>query len=423
MSINEAGVRIADPDTSYSDNHHVGYRTAGLTISAEYTNFTGIDLYLKTQNNLPFVVEPNTQQICSAETRPHLEVKITYHLHNNDSILRTMETLVALRANSSLHGLDINALIAKIMKLYESDASKNNKLNFKFMVYKRVLLDDLIRSDTLYLRECDLIVARSRAQMGMPHPNSSEGMHRTEVMSNKKLMGLTGIFTRVVDNENLAKVRYYYAGKHLITVPSDHAQDKASGVYCTISTTASDGVVSQQEIFMTFEEAQERIGLYRTQDDALSHGDPEIALRAEEARNKSEEARSKLEASRLSRELAEVKHRSEMAALQKEEELTRIRHSLEITKAENGQLKESLEIRKVAREDGYDVVKKKRDDKFEKRKKSREDRYDDRDKYRKDYYDRRSYERKDSSELIKFIPGLAIGLLTAFALVRSGSSK
>ena len=84
---------------------------------------------------------------------------------------------------------------------------------------------------------------------------------------------------------------------------------------------------------------------------------------------------------------------------------------------ENNQLKESLAIRKAVREDGFDEKKMV----MSESEIARKDQYDRQERSRKDYYESRSYERKDTSELLKFIPGLIIGALTAFAILTGGS--
>lgn len=422
MAVLENGVRVVVPETAYQDGRQIGYKTAGLTLSTEYTNYTGADIYIKSQNNLGFVVEPNTKTASVEEPRPHVEIKFIYTIHNNDGILGTMQLMSAMDQNGMLLGLDAEALQKRLTDLYMRDASRGNKMNFSFVIYKRVLDDELRRSKTVYVRECDLIVCKDKSSMMVPHPNSNEGMQQTEVTVNRNYYGQAGIFVKVIDNQHLAKIRYYHGGKNLISVPSIVDESKESGVYCTISTMASDGLVTPTSRFLTFEEAEEAIGLYRTKEEALSHGDPEIALRAEEARNKAEEAKGKVEERRLARELTEVKHRAEMEAIRREEELNQLKQSLEIYRGENTRLKESIDVRKSVRDDSYDVVKKHRDDEFDQTKKYREDYYETRDRRRKDYYEDRSYERKDSSEMIKFIPAFLLGIAGAVAFIRTQNS-
>ena len=398
--------RVIVPNTHYQkDSNCINYKTASLSINTEYSNFTGVMIYVKTQNNIPFAVDPNFRTASTDEPRANFEIKITYRLHNNDGIVNTFELLQGLIQHNSIQGTDAEEILKRISALYIKDASRTNKLDFSFTIYKRILLEEINRNRSVYVRETDLVISKDKVGVTLPHPNSSEGLQQFDIERNKDYQGQAGVFVRVVDNENLAKVRYYYSGMHLITVPSTNDDQRESGVYCTISSTAPDGLILPVSKFFSFEDAESNIGLYRTQEEALSHGDPELALRAEEARSKNEERR-------LTRELIEVKHKSEMEA-------NKAKHELETIKSENARLKESIDLNKTLRDNTFDVVKKDRDVEFDTLKRHREDYYDDRNVKRKDYYEERSSDRKDTSELIKFIPALLVGIAGTFIWMKS----
>lgn len=407
---------VVVPESNYQhSNSRIGYKTASLTITSEYSNYTGMMIYIKTQNNIPFAVDPNTRTACVDETRPNLEIKMTYRIHNNDGTNGTLELLQGLRQHSSLQGSDAEEILNQITDLYIRDASRSNKLDFNFVIYKRILLDELHRNRSIYVRETDVIISKDKVAMAAPHPNSSEGLQQFDISANKAYQGQAGVFVRVIDNENLAKARYYYSGKHLITVPSSNDPQRESGVYCTVSTTASDGLITPTTKFFTFEEAESAIGLYRTQDEAISEGTPELILRNQEAEFRAEERRMNIE-------LTDLKHKSER-------EITNAKRDLELSKNENARLKEYLENLKTLRENSYDAVKKDRDDVYDTRKRYREDyqeerkdHFEERGNRRKDHYEDRSYERKDTSELIKFIPALVLGIAGTFVWMNSQKS-
>lgn len=423
MTILDRNFRVVTPSTGFTDGRMVSYKTASFTAINDFTNYTGLELYVKMQNNIPICVPSCTTTASVEETRPHLEIKTTYAIHTNDGILGTMQVLNALLNNHQVLSNDAEELRKRLADLYAHDASKTNKINFTFSVYKRVLEDDLRKSKITYIREIDVAVMRDRTMIHIPHPNSNEGLQQADVENDRRYHNQAGVFVRVVDNEGLAGQRYFYSAKQLVTVPSSLDTTVQNGVYCTISTMDVDGLLTAKTEFMSFKEAEERIGLYRTKEDAITHGDPEMAIRAEEARNKAEERR-------LSAELTELKHKSAMEKLNKEEELSRMNHTIELLKQESTHLKESLDIKKVVREDSFETKKRFRDDDFETRKRYREDYYDDRhhhrdDHYerrsheRKDYYDERSHSRKDHSEFIKYLPGLVLGIAGTFAVLRS----
>lgn len=416
------GLAVVVPESTYNDSRHMSYNTAGFVMSCEYTNYTQMSLYLKTQTNMPFVLEPNGQIINASDSRPHLEVKMTYKLQNNASISETMQLLSALVNNNEHLSADAAQLHQRLEDLYKRDGSRSNKMNFAFSVFKTIQEDEIKRTKSVYIRECDLVIAKDRTAIRLPHPNSPEGLQQTEFNSSKIYYGQAGIFVKVVDNECLAKQRYYYSGKHLITVPSSSDNLKESGVYYTVSTMDTDGMITPETMFISFKDAEEILGLYRFQEDAMSHGNPEILLKAEDSRHKAEERR-------LANQVQTQKHAHDLESMKFERELSEIKQTLEFQKAENAALKESLEIRKNYRDEGLEIKKQRLESTkqesevqkqhYEGKKRKREDYFEDRDRRRKDYYEDRSYTRKDTSELIKFVPAVLLGIAGTFAFMQS----
>lgn len=412
------------------DRRAVDYKTASASITFEYTNYTPTEVFIKTQSNVPISIQPNTNMVCAEESRPHLEIRQVYCIHSAGSINATYQLLKSLADNNVMLSEHAALMMKDLDNQYGIDPNKRNKINFKLSVAHRIFAEDIRKSSLVYSREADVVVTFDKISLALPHPNSSEGLQQFQVAGNKAFNNQAGIFVHVIDNDNIARCRYYHAGKHLITVPSDEDDTRASGVYCTVSSMKSDGLVDMDTHFLSFKEAEEVIGLYRSKEEAISHGNPEFAIKAEEQRNKAEEARSKAEERRLARELEEAKHEHTLETLRRTEELDRVKHALEIYKAENQQLKESIDIRETVRTDAYDYRKDHRKDQFEEEsydRKRREYRtkeyYDEYDYRRRDYYEGRSYDRKDTSELIKFIPAVILGALGAYALVSKGKSS
>lgn len=419
MAMMDRGVPIAVSATSYSNGQNGNMRTAGFTVSVEYSNYSEGAMFVKTQNNLIFVVEPNKHCVQPDEARPHLEIKIKYTLHNNAGILGTYDLLNALRENDAIVGDEVEQLRVKISELYRQDASRFNKNAFSFTIFKRILEDEIKRNKLLMVRECNVLVTKEREYIVAPHPYSNEGLQQVEVNNNKLYHGQAGVFVKVIDNEFLARQRYFYAGKQLITVPSGEDQSKDSGVYCTVSTMDSDGMVTPKTQFYTFAEAEEAIGLYRSQEEALTHGDPEMALKAEEIKHRTEEKRLARELFEIKAENDRIKSAAEQETIKLERDLSSQRAILEDLRMSNTRLKEEIERTAMLRSEAYESKKKQRDDFYEEKDKKRKDHYEKKDKKRKDYYEERSHERKDWTEMLKFGPAVILGVLGALAFTRS----
>lgn len=415
----EAGIPVILSDRKYGDNTPRGVKTASVSVSTEYCNLTPKTIYIKNQANVVIAIEPNQTRMNLTEMRGCLEVKTIYSLYTNDSIVKTYEVISAMEKNGQLLSDDCRALREKLFSLFRDDPSSRNKNNFVFTVINHIDEDHLKNGAVFFMREQNVMVSYERVAMMEPHPFSPEGMQHVDVTSRKEYRSASGVFVKVVDNHQLCPMRYMYAGKNLIAVPSIIDSTKESGVYCTISTAGADGISAPTTEFMSFEEAQQKIGLFKSQEEAISNGDPELILKNQEAANRKEEKR-------LSAELLEAKHVAQVETIKNERKLTELKHSLELVRAENESLKESLAVRKTVRDDSYQIVQAERKDRYEERKDRYDDigirrkhYYDDIEDRRRDYYEERSYRRKDQSEFMKYAPSFVIGLLTAFTLYQS----
>ena len=407
-------IRVVTPSTNYRQKEQgIDYRTASLTITADYSNYTGNIVYVKTQNNIPFAVDPNLMTVKSPEEpNPHLEIKITYTIRNNEGIHKTMELIESLQENGKLHGKDAAEILTALNEMYLQDRSRFNKVNFSFVVYKRVLLDDMKQDGSVYIREVDAVISRNKKEMAVPHPNSTFGLHQFDVTRNPNTCNQAGVFVQVVDNDNLARARYYYSGKQLVEVPSIVDKTRESGVYCTVSSAASDGFLTPKTSVMTFDEAEETIGLYRNQEDARTHGDPERQFENElkELRNR-DKALSNMNL-KLKEDVLRLQNILETSSMVRKTGLEEIKDEQEAKSIKRKNKSEKLKAR-------IDELERERKNHFDEVMTQRKDYYEERGHSRKQYYEDRSYDRKDTSEMIKYIPALLLGVAGTFAWINS----
>jgi hypothetical protein len=384
-------------------------RTATVVETKKYTNYTNSTIYIKTQGNVPICCSPCGRTSSDEEHRPHLEVRIVYEIVDADGIRNTLDTIRALESNSKSLGKGAEELKNRLLNRFQRGPGRGPIINFEFDLIKRVYSDDILKKKALYVKELDQIISFDARALSIPHPNSNEGLQRSDVVRSKEHIGQAGIWMKVVDNLCIADLRYCWAAKHLIPIPSVTDESKDSGVYYTLSLGEKGGIVNREEFFLSFDEAEVRLGLYRSKSDAESNGNPKLATELEIVRLQEKETLSKGKLTDMAMELARIKHDYSVRAAEDEAALTR-------SKAETASLKESIDFRKVIREDSFDEAKKKRDTEFETSKRYREDILDEILAERKDRYDERSHYRKDTSEIIKFVPGIAVGLLGMFAI-------
>lgn len=314
----------------------IEYNTKTFSISSEYTNYSNETIFLRAQNNLVFAIEPARPSI-ARPLSPKLDIKTTYTLVHTEGIYKTYQMLKRLCYQNKLLSNQSNELLNRLTALYNQDGSRTNKFNFTFSVVTSVDISDIKRNRNLYVPEIDAVVSLIEESIGdeceldnylvdenflRPHPRSEEGMHQLSIQNDRRFKDHSGTFIYIVDNELLSSFRYYYSGKQLITVPSLQNEELDSGVYYTIGSMTRSGVVEYSSGYYTFAEAEVKLGLFLNQQDALSLGNPEIAMK-----NK---------------------------ALQYEIEIQDLKHEVERAKATNSLLISQLDIEKKERDDRYD---------------------------------------------------------------------
>lgn len=221
------------------------------------------------------------------------------------------------------------------------------------------------------------------------------------------------------------------------------------------STKNDPGIVNGEgvsEIRMTLAEAKAKIGLHTTFQEALNFGNTELVRKTELLT-----LTHQLEI--LKQSTAIEKARLDKEDLVRKDRLLEKEHSLELLKKETAQLKQDLELAtqktnmqiqehkqtqvildtKLQALDNekkiLDMSRRNQDDKIEREKKEFDDKLNfirAENEFRlkqesanwKDFYEKRSYERKDSSEVIRFLPGIFLGVIgIATAVIKLSPSK
>jgi hypothetical protein len=261
-----------------------------------------------------------------------------------------------------------------ILDKYLRDAHGRNPNSPRVsVVIDRIVPARVIRElGIVYLHEEDLVLSLESRSHEIMHPFSSEGY-----MSHDKLKFIedsqaSGMFIELIDNERNTSSRFMFIGKKVVEIHAKTDVNRKSGVYYSHIERHPLSGDNLERQYCTVEQAEEYVGLYKTRDDAISGGNPEII--------------SKTEFELAKREAAEANSR------------------LEEAKLETAFVKEEL-----AREQA------KRADHFEERKYARTD-----------YYDDRSATRKDNSEIYKMVGAAIVGAgaaWVAYAKLKNGNSK
>lgn len=217
----------------------------------------------------------------------------------------------------------------------------------------------------IYLQDIDMVVGYERRQHDAYHPLSHSGM--MERMS-KSLAIEPGTQQRIViiDNTGIPVTRWMNTGQEVLQVRSFSDPSVKSGVYLTYTTPDRNEPVSS---YFSLEEAEEKLGLYITYEQAAGFGSPELMKKQELKdlelkigidkqelqRQKTEFERQKLEAEEKNR-LLEENLKDEERRRQREKEDHDHRYRI---------MREEMELEKLKRNDQVDFEKQRRKERSE----------------------------------------------------------
>lgn len=299
-----------------------------------YLNNTDEDVYVIHRNNLPVYFKKATGHFAGAQD---FVIRTTYKFRSSARIIDTINILHKFKNHFHLKQPDLDLMIEALVTAYNSD---RNIQVCHVSLDRCISARDIKRNSAMYIEDCDLLITDHRSFGLYPHPYSAEGQVRSDykkIVQDKKI---SGIFVELVDNEQVVKNRFMSIGNKIVQIPSTVDGTKESGVYYTRAEYDPLDEVHLHPEYLTFEEAEKSIGLFKTQDEAITNGNPELV------------------------------HKQQM----KEKEI-----QLENLRIANAGLKEEIDRNKTIRTDEFE----------------------ERGLIRKQHFEDRNYDRKDQSEFFK----------------------
>ena len=351
--------------------HQLGEDGALFSKTVSFENRTNMDLTVIDRNNIPVCFPSN---IAHYRGESEFTITSTYTFNSWEQVVSTINTMTKMKELFP----EQDPSRALIYDLLGKAYNKNPRQPVTRIVIRRSIpVEEFQNHHTVYQQDTDYLVCNSSGLLKQVHPYSDEGIARSstrELIAGKKL---SGTLIEMIDNDNLIDDRYVYLGKRTVRIPAMKNPEKPSGVYVTHLEQTAYGETKQNTVRMSFQEAEETIGLYRTAEMAMTGGNPEEIIKAEEKRLQRELETSKREAEREA-----IEHGRDL--VRSKAKLADLDRILEEKRKENQFLKEELEARGSSR---------------------------------KDFYEDRSFVRKDSHELIKYIPtiiGVGVAALAIF---------
>lgn len=253
---------------------------------------------------------------------------------------------------------------------------------------------------SLYLSNLDIVVTTVQGHRGSKHPFSDVGV-RNQMVEESEKVNCPGHFSyslRIIDSNTRYGARYVNINGEVYKVPAERSSYKIDGVYLITSGPVAGDVNNPKPVCerYEFEEAEEKLRLYKTAEEARTFGD-ELSERKKELSELTltlKEKEQKLRNERLERDFNYEQSRHELMR-EREEEETKRKDAEARSQARMVELKE--EIAELEHRRNTENIRQKRE-------------YEE----QKSAYDQRSMERKDNHEIVKFIPAVITGVAAIF---------
>ncbi len=224
-------------------------------------------------------------------------------------------------------------------------------------------VEDIPNEVYLYHEALDIVITRNdMTNRHLDHPFSTREMIHNKINNIQNSINGTSILTEIIDNSNKCNNKYILFGNRVVKLTPNKDPLRKDGVYYHQYSYSGGEVKCVENLISSLEQMTEKLGIYNTEEEAMSNGKYDLKKEEELERLKTKANKEK---DVLEKEVAKLKlHNAEVDAK-------------------------------------YDELKKKREDEFDSKKKTRDD-----------YYEERSYSRKDSNELIKYFPAILSSVVT-----------
>jgi len=343
-------------------DHFVSNDQPIIRYSRTYINNSSEKIFVLHRNNLSL---PFKATLDLRYPQGDFIVRSTWQFNGYEAVADVKKSIQNTLAHHGLVEGDLKILDARIREMW----NRNHTNPRVTVIIDRQLPVRVIKEmGAAYLHDEDVVLCLADKAHTLAHPYSSGGVIDPEQRDYISRNNVSGFFVELIDNERNVSSRFMYVGKKVVEVPSSVDHSRKSGIYFNYAQNHPLSGAHLEKQFCTLEEAEGTVGLYRTRDEAMSGGNPDIISKTDYENAKREAAESALQLERARNENAVQK-----------EELERLRNL-------------------------------------------RADYYEERKYQRSDNYEQRSASRKDSSEILK-ISAAAIGAgLAVFGYMKKNKS-
>lgn len=303
--------------------------------------------------------------------------------------------------------------------------------------------------NSVYQRDTDFVISRHDILSAPPHPHSEDAVD----INREIIEGVDGTsanaylqFELITERNVPMQDRFVAMANRVFTIRAKHDERRKPGLYLTTTERDLEHPNRSRVVRHVYahEEMESALNIYKTPEEALAGGDLKtvrkeqladlehslLIIKAENDRMRAETDRIKSEREAEQRD-REAMHREREAAIREKEhehrtEILTLSAMLEKTQIQNKLINESLDEMRQKTKMANDTLEEERlariqatKDAYAANELARKASFAEAQMKnemisleRKDKYDQRSSERKDSSEIIKFLPAVVLGIGT-----------
>jgi hypothetical protein len=356
----------------------VEYRTA-------FANNLGVPVTIAMRNGLKFVVPPEPSTYYKTFV---IRVYITIKPSAYDSVMQALSAALAGQSK------EMETLGEAVKCSFNGNAWNGGSVVLDYeLTYEQLTK----LGGSVYYHDVDFVVSLESVTAPIHHPHSEKGRAQQVVIEsslaskelhehNKGEMGF-GYAITMIDNHGVHGARYINISNKVYRITPSRDPSKRDGIFIVSnhSMSSKGGNGSFESRWYDFENAEEALGLYRTLDEALYGGDKSLAAKDSLLKAQAEVERMKAERQRVDELNAIEKARYDAEMRERDFKLEQEREAVAKERAER-EYQETVRLREL-----------------------------------KDHYEERSYVRKDTSEGLKFLPTLMVGLATLFGILKMTS--
>jgi hypothetical protein len=275
----------------------------------------------------------------------------------------------------------------------------SGKNNIRVVVDYEVHDDDIDKNnDSIYVRECDIVITTKGLDCTLVHPYGTDGHGDTDKLTSYDGYGS---IIEIVDNDHEVGVRFTTLFNQIYHIKPVLDSTRKSGAYIYRKCFDKGNGLNIIKSFIPLEEMDKKLGLFKNKEEAFAGGDTKtidnIKLRELEYSIKMSELKNKM----LDKDLEYIKRESIQKELESKQRLLKIDEEV---KTNNYKLEMDHSVKILNNK--FEIIS------LEMKNRIEESRMEIERLNRKDYYESRSLSRKDSSEVMRWVPTILGGALS-----------